>query len=103
VTFSGDFAQCRVLAEWLLKDPKKGNRPTLGEGAGAVIEIRGIGRARVYEERGWFDVRGDFLAWGSGSPAAYAAMMAGADAPTAVRIAAKLDPGTGGRITVLRL
>ena len=39
---------------------------------------------------------------GSGAGYALAAMRAGADAVKAVRIAAGLDPGTGGRVRVVR-
>lgn len=38
------------------------------------------------------------LAWGSGSSEAMAAMLAGADAVEAVKIAAKLNTGTGGKV-----
>lgn len=39
-----------------------------------------------------------FYAWGSGAQAALAAMHMGADAKTAVKIAAKIDMYTGGKI-----
>lgn len=43
------------------------------------------------------------IALGSGSVAAMGAMLAGADAKTAVKIASKLDPYTGGKIDVVKV
>lgn len=49
-----------------------------------------------------FEIEDDFAAIGTGAAAALGAMHMGADLRTAIRIAAKIDPYTGGRIQVLR-
>jgi hypothetical protein len=63
-------------------------------------------RVRVieFQKGGWFEQKPfAFNAWGSGSPAAMGAMMAGADAPTAVTIATELDPDSGGDVETITL
>lgn len=58
---------------------------------------------RVYGRFGGRYVVAPFVALGSGSAAALAAMHMGADARRAVEIAMLVDPFTGGEIDVLRL
>jgi hypothetical protein len=59
--------------------------------------------ATVYEGKGWFRHDGAFGAWGSGWPAAVAAMHMGADAKRAIEIAAMLDTNTGGEIVAMEV
>lgn len=62
------------------------------------------GRLYVYEggtAEPW-RVRDRVTAIGSGAPYAIGAMLAGVEPGPAVRIAAKVDPGTGGRVRVIR-
>lgn len=49
----------------------------------------------------WREIDAEFLAFGSGRPAALGALHMGADPVEAVRIAALVDPATGGRIQSL--
>ena len=57
----------------------------------------------IYEGRIWQQVDSKFFAVGSGARFAIPAMMAGASALKAVKIACSLDPFSGGKITVLRI
>lgn len=51
----------------------------------------------------WIRERHEFVALGSGGGFARAAMMAGADAKQAIRIACKLDTHSGGRVMFVEL
>ena len=53
---------------------------------------------RLYEGNVWLKVKEPYYAIGTGASFAMAAMHAGADAITAVKIAARMDPFSGGRV-----
>lgn len=97
---TGDYAVSVAYVEWL-----DGNRtepaPNLGEG-GRVIHLAKDGAITIYEQTGSFQVEPEFAAWGSGSPAAHAALHMGADAAKAVEIAALVDDNTGGPVYSMR-
>lgn len=97
---TGDYAEALTLAKWLAQP--KGDRPKMGDQA-RVIEITRTGHILVHEGPGHFEHRGKFGAWGSGMPPAMAALHMGATAKTAVRIAMKVDPNSGGRVQSMRL
>ena len=70
-----------------------------------LIKPTGLnGVVQVNEGEGWFEY-GDipFVAFGSGMAPALGALYQGATAEEAVRIAAKVDPGTGPDVMSLRL
>lgn len=56
----------------------------------------------LYEGSTWLPMRDEFYAIGSGAGYAIAAMKAKADAVTACKIGAEMDPCSGGRIKSLR-
>jgi hypothetical protein len=60
------------------------------------------GGLRLYEGNVWLKVKEPYYAIGTGASFAMAAMHAGADAITAVRIAARMDPFSGGRVRWMR-
>lgn len=68
-----------------------------------LIVIRRDGSVLSWEVGGWIDLEAPFYAWGSGAAIAMGAMYAGASAEQAVKIAADLDPWTGGKIHALTL
>jgi len=100
----GSYARCREFIT-----APAGKRPDLDEHSRVIMfmaarEDRAAG-IFIFEENGMFPLSPmpEFTAWGSGFPVALGAMHAGADAIQAVRIAAKVDPHTGGAIHHLRL
>lgn len=98
-------AVCGTLAEatkfigWL-KSGETGDEPPLAEST--VIRLRKDGSLTIYEAGASFNVKTEFGAWGSGGPAANAAMHMGADAAKAVEIASLLDDSTGGAIVAMK-
>ena len=96
---TGTFAEAVAFVKWL-QDDEAGDRPPLTEST--VIRLRKDGSLTIYEQNASFDVTTEFGAWGSGSPAANAAMYMGADAAKAVEIAALLDDSTGGKVVTMK-
>lgn len=76
--------------------------PALGDSARVVHFKRGR-VISVYEGTSFFSLQCNFCAWGSGSPAANAALIMGADAVRAVEVAAMLDDSTGGEIVSMEV
>lgn len=97
---TGDLTKCIAVIDWL-----DGNRsapmPDHGDDW-RVIELTAEGRLLVYEKGGMFEPVVEFCAWGSGAPAANAAMIMGADAVKAVEVAAQVDPYTGGAVVFMK-
>lgn len=100
---TGAAAEGTMLAMWLRPPPdkRKGPKPDVRDEA-RVVEVAPNGKVTIHEGAGSFPVFGPFHAWGSGFPAALAAMHMGADAVTAVRIAALVDPSTGRHVMSVR-
>jgi ATP-dependent protease HslVU (ClpYQ) peptidase subunit len=96
---TGTFAEAVAFAKWL-QDGESGDRPPLTEST--VVRLRKDGTLTIYEQNSSFDIATEFGAWGSGSPAANAAMYMGADAAKAVEIAALLDDSTGGKVVTMK-
>ena len=94
----GDWALFEPWLHWQCGDDDKPF--DLGENTRIILANAAEG-VTVYEGRGWFKFDGPFGAWGSGWPAAVAAMHMGADAKRAVEIAALCDPSTGGDVQVM--
>lgn len=102
---TGGYAQTMTAVRNLLN----GKPADCGEHC-RVVEIRPGGTGRnpprlfVHEDDGWYELAPipEFMAWGSGMPAATAAMYAGANAVQAIEIAAKLDNDTGPEVDCYR-
>lgn len=96
---TGDYAPgCRYI-EWL--NSPTGEEPAIGEST--VIRLNPDLTVTVYEVGGSYkeDV-GEFCAWGSGMPAALAALHMGADAAKAVEMASLVDTNSGGKVITMK-
>jgi ATP-dependent protease HslVU (ClpYQ) peptidase subunit len=98
---SGGVADCERFVNWLMAGEDA--EPPKGEYAAIVVSPNG----RVREIEGGHPLprprNAKFFAIGSGAPFALAAMYAGADAVTAVKIAAKIDTATGLPVRSIKL
>lgn len=74
-----------------------------GETRDTAILVELDGSLTVYEGRGSFNYRPEYIAFGSGRGVALGAMWAGATAEQAVRAAIEHDTHTRGSVTVLEL
>ncbi len=97
VGFAGDWDLILKAKDWFKKG-KKGNPPR-GEISALVLN----GRIATWEPENGFMDQGNQFAIGTGGAAARAAMMAGADVRTAVRIATKIDAMSGGAVRACKL
>jgi ATP-dependent protease HslVU (ClpYQ) peptidase subunit len=95
----GTYAEAVAFVTWL-QNSETGDKPALNEAT--VIRLRKDGSLTIYEQNASFNITTEFGAWGSGSPAANAAMYMGADAAKAVEIAALLDDCTGGEVVTMK-
>lgn len=95
---AGSVQEILAVLEWL----RGGEKPTglqdfagmvVGPAGGAILGVR-LMREPIAEP---------FYAVGSGNHFAIAAMACGKTAPEAVRLAARFDSGTGGRVQSMRL
>ena len=101
----GDLTECMRLVECLMRperDRKGCDAPEMGA-SDRVVEVLSRTRIRLWEGRGSALLTTTRAAWGSGSPAALGAMYQGANARTAVKIAMKIDPYSGGPIRSVAL
>lgn len=96
---TGDYAPAVRYIEWL--NNEDGDEPSLGDAT--VIRIHPDMSCTVYEAGGSYkeDVS-EFCAWGSGMPAALAALHMGADAVKAVEVACLVDTSSGGAIVTMK-
>lgn len=105
IGISGGAAACMDFVEWFEKGAKRKKFPMSCEcpesGCHALVATRR--GCMVYECCAVPVSTGKIDATGSGGSFAIAAMLAGADVRQAVKIAAKLDPFTGGRVTAKRI
>lgn len=70
---------------------------------GFIMQILVVIHNKVYEisgDTGWHQRKDGIYAIGSGSPYAFGALSAGSTVGEALRVAASVDPGSGGRLTV---
>lgn len=98
VGVTGDWACLQPWVAWHTGDRREPFYD-LGENS-RVIRAHSKGLV-IYEGKGWFHFDGPFGAWGSGWPAAVAAMHMGADAKRAIEVAMLCDPSTGGDVQVM--
>lgn len=98
VAVAGNFNVGLIWMRWVLAGMNPDDQPEEGKGANVII-IDPKGKAHVFENA---PIRQELTvkkwALGSGYHLALGAMEMGADAVTAVRVAAKWDSQTGGRI-----
>lgn len=98
---AGSVTEWTQAVEWLRAGASPEFKPKLTDIS--LLLVRANGRA-FYLEGDLVPMRaGKLAAVGTGSGFALAAMLAGASAPEAVRIACRLDVGSGGRVQTLRL
>lgn len=98
VGVAGVYADCKHFINWLTEGGDPDETPDMEGVAALVLTKKGI---YLYDSHPTpFKVDGKFAAIGSGSQAALAAMYYGASPRDAVKMAAKVDPHTGGRINV---
>lgn len=97
----GTYSSSMRFVEWVRSGMDEDTAPkSLGE-FGAIVILKN-GKPVFYEDgKHPFTLRGPFAANGSGGPYAMAAMLAGATAPEAVKIACRLDPSSGGAVQKL--
>jgi hypothetical protein len=98
--FTGSFERAYPFKEWL-EGGGKGDKPDLSDSRAIVIQKRGP--RLIYEGAGWYEEESPFGAWGSGMPAALAALHMGASAIEAVKIAMLVDNNSGGRVISVSL
>lgn len=70
---------------------------------GFGMQILAVIHGKVYEisgDTGWHRRKDGIYTIGSGSPYAFGALSAGSSVMDALKVAASVDPGTGGRLTV---
>lgn len=70
---------------------------------GFSMQILIVIHGKVYEisgDTGWHRRKDGIYTVGSGSPYAFGALSAGSSVKNALEVAASVDPGTGGRLTV---
>lgn len=96
-----------LFMDWLELAPEhRGPRPPqvqIEEAGCVALEIEPCGRIWRHERFGRYEIANAPHAIGSGSEFAVGAMLAGADAHGAVRIAASVNAATGGKVDVLTL
>ncbi len=98
IAFTGSIAGGLVLIEWFCEGAEPQEFPRLKSDEHAQLIVVADGKAWHYESRHIPSMCGVPSAWGTGREYALGAMAAGADARQAVRIAARFDALTGGRI-----
>lgn len=94
----GNYAMAVKFKDWL-DAGSEGDAPGMDDTT--VIQMHTEGNVTIHEAGGSFPVQADFAAWGSGMPAAQAALIMGADAARAIEIAAMLDDSTGGDVVTM--
>lgn len=90
-----------ALIEWYVKGCV--HPPVIDEKKFTILVVKPDGSAFYANDEFTFSgpLKADYFAIGSGADYAVGAFEAGADVFTAMRIALKLDPWTGGRLTFL--
>ncbi len=96
VAGSGDVTRLAAFVDWLMGG-SEGARPSL-KNCDALV-VYPSGKVEAFDETGSVILpKSGYYAEGSGRAFALGAMAMGADAREAVKVAARFDQGTGGRI-----
>lgn len=93
------------IVEWFMNDEEYGERPPFGiesKEAQAIL-VRPDGTVEFHDLYGYHHVDGDFFVGGTGADVALGALEMGATPQQAVRIAAKYDTKTGGKVRYVKL
>lgn len=101
---AGSASLVAAFQRWFLKG-ERGRRPDLktGEFSASCVIIRPDKKIECHDELGWFESDAANYATGSGFEVAYGALSMGANARTAVQVAAERDTATGLAVEVLEL
>lgn len=97
----GNVAACLAFIDWFGSDEQP---PSVQSDEDFTVILADNGR--LYEANRFFrleKIREPFYAIGSGAEAALAAMHMGADAKQAVKVACKVNLGTGGKVRSVRV
>lgn len=97
--FAGDLRECLMARDWF-RGGSKGAPPRGGDVTALILDGGKISTWTAAD--GMCPEASPFFAVGSGSAAALGAVHAGATVRQAVRIASKIDPGTGHDVRVYR-
>lgn len=100
LAITGDFAATHTYASCLARGQIPASLP---KDSGRVIQIAKSGKVSVHEAGGSYPLGTKVFAYGSGSDAARGAMLMGASAVEAVRVASKVDIHTGSTVRFLKL
>lgn len=101
VGVAGAYANCMEFIKWMRGGMDADMVPDMDNVYALVLSSRGIAQYDGHPTP--FYVRDKFAAVGSGCQAALAAMICGKTPSEAVRVAAKVDSHTGGRVTTKSL
>lgn len=101
VGIAGTYAFCMDFVKWWKAGADSDNVPDMEEVDAIVLTTDG--RLLCFNHHNtFFEINDDFTAIGSGAAAALGALHAGATPQQAIKIAGKIDPGTGGKPTIRR-
>jgi ATP-dependent protease HslVU (ClpYQ) peptidase subunit len=98
VAIVGGLYHAIALLEWI-KGYEMGERPNVEDNAQCIkfVKENGVIRIFMYGQSSHHEIEAPrVMAWGSGTPVALGALLAGASALDAVKIAAQVDPYTKG-------
>lgn len=98
---AGAYGSCNSFIEWLKAGSPRDAVPEMDDVAALVLSPSGI---YMYDGNvAPFRLKGKFAAIGSGAQAALALMHTGASPAMAVKMAIKVDPFSGGHVSVVKL
>lgn len=96
---AGTVADCMAFVSWFRRGCDPENVPDMSEVSALYLDKNG--KIVHFDHSPYsYEIKADFAVLGSGGMAAAAALHMGADLRLAIRTAAKVDTGTGGRIHV---
>lgn len=101
IAVSGPQVALWAMAEWLDMEDRPKICPGMKDATGLIVEASGD--MFMVQEGLMYALPKEPIAMGSGGDHAWTAMDMGADAETAVKMAARRDPFTGDGVTVLKL
>jgi ATP-dependent protease HslVU (ClpYQ) peptidase subunit len=99
--FVGSLETGELMRRALL-NPDPENRPDLKVDTYEGIVLTATGKMLFFEDRGWIPLKLPYIAMGSGMHYAFGALAMGATASEAVKVAMKLDGGSGGKCKQLK-
>lgn len=99
--FCGDTQYAPIFERWVKAGMRHDAKPKIREDSEFAVLLIKKGRAYYYTDEFEATPAGVPAAIGSGGDYAIAAMLGGANARRSVQIASRLDPNTGGHITVV--